>query len=150
MASPFIGLSSAARGRERLYPYKCNSAGLKEGAAFMFDGSANGQLVKAPTGPAVPGVAGVLADVQNAATGSVVGTDVNLQKDGIGNVLLQHGQTCHSGDPLVVADVDGSLRVLNTGTDDGGDIVAYAEVTRTAGSTNELIPARIEITRYKA
>ncbi len=151
MATSFIGLSSAAKGRERLYAYKCNTAGLKEGAVFMFDGSAAGQLVKAPTGAAVPGVAGVLADVQNAATGTVVGTDINLQKDGIGNVLLQHGQSCNQGDALVVADVDGSVRVLNTGTDDGGDIVGYAEVTRTAGGgSNELIPARIEITRFKA
>ena len=44
MATPFIGLSSAAKGRERLYAYKCNTAGLLEGAVFMFDGSAAGRV----------------------------------------------------------------------------------------------------------
>ena len=92
MATPFIGLSSAAKGRERLYAYKCNTAGLKEGAVLMFDASAPGQLVKAPTGTAVKGVAGVLADVVNAATGTVIGIDINLQKDGIGNVLIAAGE----------------------------------------------------------
>jgi hypothetical protein len=150
MATTFIGLSSAAKGRERLYAYKCNTAGLLEGAVFMFDGSVNGQLVKAPTGAAVAGVAGVLADVVNATTGTVVGTDINLQKDGVANVLLKAGEAVVAGDALVVAGTDGSVRKLNTGTDDGADIVGYSEVARTAGATNELIPARVEITRFKA
>jgi hypothetical protein len=146
MASPFIGLSSAARGRERLYPYKCNSTGLREGAVFMFDGTARGQLVKAPTGTAIKGVAGVLADVVNAVTGTVVGTDINLQKDGIGNLLLSAGETVAQGQALVTKGVDGSTMGFDPAVHKDCDIVAYSEITRTAGSTNELIPARIEIT----
>ena len=42
MSTPFIGLSSAAKGRERLYAYQSNTAGLKEGAVFMFDSGAAG------------------------------------------------------------------------------------------------------------
>ena len=147
MSTPFIGLSSAAKGRERLYAYQCNTAGLKEGAVFMFDSAAAGQLVKAPTGTAVKGVAGVLADVVNAATGTVVGTDINLQKDGIANVLLSAGETVAEGQGLVTKGTDGSVMGFVKATHKDCDIVGYSEVARTAGGgSNELIPARIEIT----
>ena len=148
MASEFIGLGMAPR-RGKLYPYQINSAGLKEGAVVMFDASANGQLVKAPTGAAVAGVAGVIADVLNVTTGTVIGTDVNLQIDEIGMVILKNGLTVAPGDALVVAGTDGSVRKLDSTTDDGADIVGYSQVAKTAGATNEMILARIAITRFE-
>lgn len=147
MATKWIGLGVAPK-REKLYAYQCNSAGLLEGAVMRFDPSANGQMVQAPLGAADTKIAGVIADVLNATTGSVVGTDVNLQRDGIAMVLLNAGQTVAEGDPLVTAAADGSVRKINRLLDSPCDVVGYSEVIHTAGVTNEMIPVRMNIHRF--
>ena len=145
MATSWIGLAVAPK-RDKLYAYQINTAGLKEGAVVVWDTGANGQLVKAPAAAAASGIAGIIAD-QLGSSGTVVGSDVNLQRDGIALVLLKNGQTVAAGDPLCVAGTDGSVRKA-VNADSPCDIIGYSEVAHTAGATNEAIPARVNISQY--
>ena len=149
MATEHIGFATAPRGRDKLYPYQINTAGMKEGAFVVFDSTAAASMVKAPAGAAPKGVAGLIADVQNVTTGTVVGTDVNLQRDGIGLALLGAGLSVTEGAALVVAGTDGSVRAfVGGGTDNDCDIVGYAEETKTAGAVAETLKIRVAITYY--
>ncbi len=142
MATTFIGKSFAPK-RDKVYAYQCNTASLKEGAAMVYDTSASGQLVKAPTGAAVLGFAGLVADVLGSS-GTAVGIDINLQRTGIGMGLIATGITVTVGDELVIADTAGTLRSFALGSDDDCDIVGVCETTKTAGSATESILVNLD------
>ena len=139
MGTTFQGFAVAPR-RDRLYPRTMNSAGLQEGAACVYD---TGNGVKAPTGAAVKGFAGLLADVQGS-TGTISGTDANMQRTGIGMGLLQATQTVVVGTRLVIAGTDGSLRPFNDGVDANCDIVGESESQLTAGAQNTAIAVNLD------
>ena len=91
------------------------------------------------------GIAGVICDVL-PSTGTTANTDVNVQKDGIANVLLSAGEAVVGGSPLVTKGTDGSVMAFAKGTHKDCDIIGYSEVTRTAGGgSSELIPATLQI-----
>lgn len=133
MATGYIGLAMAPRDRGVLFPATINTASLNEGAAVIYD---TGNQVKAPTGALALGFAGLIADVVPAATGTVVGTDINLQRNKIGMGLLKNGFTTSRGTPLVIADTAGNLRPFVDGTDTNCEIVGTAETAfnNSAGS----------------
>jgi hypothetical protein len=140
MATGFIGLAVAPRDRDVVYPTTINTAGLFEGAAVIYD---TGNQVKAPTGAKALGFAGLIADV-TPPTGTVVGTDLNVQRNKIGMGLLQAGATATRGVGLVIAATDGSLRSFVDGTDTNCEIVGTSEITITAGATNIAIPVNLD------
>lgn len=137
MATNFQGLSVAPL-RDKLYQANCNTAGLVEGAAVVHDTGVAGGRVKAPTGAAVSGFAGLITDILPSG-GTVAGHDVNLQRTGRGMGLLKAGDSVNVGDRLVVAGTDGSLRAFNDGVDANCDIVGKSLQTLTAGSNNDPI-----------
>lgn len=145
MATTFIGKAFAPK-RQRLYPATLNTAGLKEGAAVVFD---TGNGVKAPTGAATKGFAGVITDVMPTG-GSTSGMDVNLQRDGEGLGILAAGVTCARGDKLVLANTSGHLRVYVHGTDADCDIVGEALMAVTGGADPLAVGVDLDKTSYVA
>lgn len=138
MTTLMVGLSAAPQ-RDRLYRVQCNTTGLKEGACVVWDSTDALGSVKAPTAALNMGFAGVIADVLPAA-GTTAGNFYNVQRTGVGYVLLDAGQAVTVGNMLVISDTDGSVRAYSDGGgDDNCDVIGKAMQTLTAGSNNDLI-----------
>lgn len=144
MATDFIGLSVAARGRGQVYPYQINSTGLKTGAALVYDSSKAGQLLKAPAAAAALGFAGLLVTEYQVGASSVAGQDCEVQRAGIGQGILASGSSCTVGVELVIAGTDGSLRPFVLGSDDDCDIVGTAEITLSTVGVNTPIAVNLD------
>lgn len=146
MSTEFIGKSvTKGRGGAPLYPYQINTASLKTGAAVVFDSSVAGQMVKAPAAAAASGFAGLIfTEYQVGAAGSAVGGDVELQRTGIGMGILDAGNAVTVGQPLVISDVDGSLRPFAVATDDDCDIIGTSEMTLGSQGVNTPIPVNLD------
>ena len=124
--------------------YLVHSGSLQEGAVVVFSGSGDAQNVQAPAGAAAKRVAGVIMDQQPSA-GTTSGDVVNVQTLGIGLGLLVAGGTAAEGDPLIVANSSGHLKVWTNETD--VDVVGYSLANMTAGSNADAIPFRLNIHR---
>jgi len=110
------------------------SAGLKHGAAVVFDASNKG--CKAPGGAAALGFCGFITEAQPTA-GTASGDAISLQVAGIARGLLAAGATITYGAALVIAGTDGSLRAQSA--DDNCSVVGYSLSSFTAGSNNDPI-----------
>ncbi len=139
--STFYGLT-AARTPGEIHARKVNTNSLKEGAIVIWDTSAAGNSVKAPTGAAGTGIAGVIVDVLDSA-GTVSGSMYNVQSTGICPVLLGNGELVTVGDKVIVNDTDGSCKGL--GTTDSCDILGTTLQTLTAGTNNDLVMVELRI-----
>ena len=149
MGTTFQGLAMAPK-RDKLYAYQVNSNGLAEGAAVVVDSSVSGGAAKAPTGAAVKGFAGLIADVLKAGTGTVSGNEYNLQRSGIGLGLLAPSTAVTYGQQLVIADTSGRLRPYNHGVDADCDIVGTSEVTLGSSSDTQAMLVNLDKFEYVA
>lgn len=139
--STIIGIAST-RYAGNTRQFVINTAGLKEGAIVIHDSSAAGGKVKAPTGAGNSGIAGVIVNQQPAA-GTAVGDSVDVQYDGVANVLLGTTLTVTDGGYVIINTTDGSCKAL--GSTDSCDVLGKTLLTRTAGAANELIPVQLGI-----
>lgn len=137
MATTQINLSST-RIDGHTKPYKCKSASLKQGAFVIHDSSDDANAVKAPTGAGGTGYAGVITNFGTTASGDTV----DVQYDGIANVLLKATEAVTVGQRVVCAGTDGSVKAA---TGDQVDYLGTAQCTRTAGAANEMIQVLLNI-----
>lgn len=148
MATTFQGKSMAPRGRDKTYHYQINTAGLKTGAAVVYDSSVAGGMVKAPAAAAAIGFAGLIATEYLVGGGSAVGQDVQVQREGIGLGILRASNAVTFGQKLVIAATDGSLRPYVDGTDATCDIIGTSEVT--LGSQSGNVPITVNLDNFSS
>ena len=115
---------------------KAAEAAMSEGAVVL--AGSDFDTIALPAGAGATGILGV---ARNAALAA--GDRVSVMTMGQANVLLAASASCTEGAPVIAANSSGHIKGWTNET--ACDVLGTAMVTRTAGSSAEMVPVLLRV-----